>query len=81
MFSFDFAANLELPILINTPGSFYFSKRRTNALLGFTQEENNFQYNFLFDEFDSKNFAKGSNMIFSSLFWLLNLMRQNSANY
>ena len=42
MISFDFAANLELPILKDTPGTFYFHKRRTNALLGINIEAPNF---------------------------------------
>lgn len=41
MISFDFAANLELPMLKNTPGTFYFHKRRTSALLGFNLEAQN----------------------------------------
>lgn len=55
MISFDLAPNLELPLLKNTPGSFYFNKRRTSALFGFNLEAPNFQYNFLIDEFDVKN--------------------------
>ena len=63
MISFDLAPNLELPLLKNTPGSFYFNQRRTSALFGFNLEAPNFQYNFLIDEFDVKNLTKGFNDI------------------
>ena len=42
MLSFDFAANILLPNLINNPAFFYFNKRRTNAILGVNFEDYNF---------------------------------------
>ena len=69
MISFD--ANIILPYLIDMSGSFYFNERRTSWLLGITLEDHNFQYNYLFDEFDTKNFKKGADIIFSTILWTL----------
>ena len=50
MLSFDFSEDIQLPILNDTPGCFYFQQRRKVQCFGVLDEGANMQTNYLLDE-------------------------------
>lgn len=67
--SMDYAENIMLPVLQETPGAFYFKTRRKIDIFGVTNEANapngSIQVNFLIDE--GHKIKKGPNSVISML--------------
>ena len=67
--SFDYAENILLPSLVETPGIFYFKTRRKLDLFGIINEGTKMQANFIIDE--GFKISKGPDSVISMLHYYL----------